>query len=144
MRDATVISFTLHRWSLFAADVSLEVEGEVVGASKRAVAVEALERPGTGVLAVVSRELVGASKAPLTPFPRARVRLFPRVRALVCLEVGALGVHLLAAGVVAFVEFLGCISCRSPLPFGGWRSGSWGRGGRGCHTSRFLRLRQWR
>ena len=122
--------------------MSLEVEGEVVGASKRAVAVEALEGPGTGVLAVVSRELVGASKAPLTPFPRTSIWFFARVRALVCFEVRALGVHFLAAWIVTFVEFLGRISCRSPLPFGGRRSGSWGRGGRGCHTSTLLCLRQ--
>ena len=54
-----IISFTLCcRRSLFAADVSLEMEGEMVRAGKRAVTVEALEWPGTGVLAEVSCELV--------------------------------------------------------------------------------------
>lgn len=58
------------------------------------------------VLPHVSRQLVGAGELPVAAFPRALVRLFARVRSLVGLEVGALGVHLVAAWIAAAMDSL--------------------------------------
>ena len=51
-----------------------------------------LERFAARVLPQVSRQFIGAGKPPVTVGPGARVGLLPRVRPLVGLQVGALGV----------------------------------------------------
>lgn len=55
--------------------VSLHVEGEVVGPGEGARAHRALEGFGARVLPEVTRQLVGASEAPVAAVPRAPVRL---------------------------------------------------------------------
>ena len=54
--------------------VSLEVEGEVVGAGEGAAARPTAERLVAGVLAVVTTQLVGAREPPLTAVPLAPER----------------------------------------------------------------------
>jgi len=54
--------------------VSLEVEGEVVGAGECAAARPTAERLVAGVLAVVTTQLVGAREPPLTAVPLAPER----------------------------------------------------------------------
>jgi len=54
--------------------VSLEVEGEVVGAGEGAAARPTAERLVAGVLAVVTTQLVGAREPPLAAVPLAPER----------------------------------------------------------------------
>lgn len=55
--------------------VPLHVERQVIGAREAAVAGDAFERFGSGVLPVVPREFVGAGETPVTSLPGAAVRL---------------------------------------------------------------------
>lgn len=55
--------------------MSLHVEGEVVGPGERPLAQVALEGPVSGVLAVMTRELVRARELPPAAFPAAVVGL---------------------------------------------------------------------
>ena len=75
-------------------DVSFGVQSEVVAARERSLAVRTLERPVTGVLAVVARQLVGPREPPRAAAPLARVRLVAGVSAHVRLEMRALPVRL--------------------------------------------------
>lgn len=56
--------------------VPLGVQRQVVRAREAALAVAAAERLRAGVLAVVSRQLVGPGEPPVAALPRAFVRLF--------------------------------------------------------------------
>ena len=55
---------------------------------------------------IVAGELVGPPEGPVAPLPRTAEGFFPCVNPAVGLEVGALGVHLCTAGVVAAVHLL--------------------------------------
>ena len=79
--------------------VALHVEGEVVGPAEGALAQLALERFVPRVFPVVSAELVRAGELPAAVCPAAGERLLPGVGPQVRLEVGGLGVGLVAAGV---------------------------------------------
>lgn len=76
----------------------------MVGAGETSFADLAAERFGTGVFAVVPRQLVGARETPLTVGPVATVRFLPCMDSLMCLQVRALGVHFTAAGEIAMVD----------------------------------------
>lgn len=80
------------------------MERQVVRPGEGPLAELALERLLARVLPEVARQLVGPGELPRAPLPRAGVRLLPCVRPLMCLEVRALGVHLLAALEVALVD----------------------------------------
>ncbi len=54
----------------------LHVKRQVVGPGEGPLAQVTLERPLSGVLPEVTRELVGASELPATPFPGAVVWFF--------------------------------------------------------------------
>lgn len=84
--------------------VPLLVQRQVVGAREGALALVTLERLLARVLAVVARQLVGPSELPRAALPVAHVRLLACMRPLVRLQVGALGVDLLAALEVALVH----------------------------------------
>lgn len=84
--------------------VALLVQRQVVGARKRLDTIIAFEGPITCVLALVARQLVRASKPRITTLDVASVGFFARVDALVRLQVRALGVHLVAAWVLAVVH----------------------------------------
>jgi len=56
--------------------VALHVQRQVIGPREAAIAVAALERLGTCVLAVVAGQLVAPRKPPFTALPGALVRLF--------------------------------------------------------------------
>lgn len=75
----------------------------MIAAGEASVAMPALERLRAGVLAVMARQFVRTRKSPLATLPAALVRLLSRVRPLMGFEMRALGVHLLAAGKLAFV-----------------------------------------
>ena len=55
--------------------VAFEMQGQVIRAREAALAVDALERLGARVLAIVARQFVAARKSPQTALPRAVVRL---------------------------------------------------------------------
>jgi len=55
------------------------------------------------MLPVMPGELVGPGEPPVAPLPGAAVRLLPRVRALVRLQVGALRVNLITAWFITLV-----------------------------------------
>ena len=55
--------------------MALHVQGQVVRTTKASVAVAALERFRSRVLAVVAGEFVRSGEPPLAPFPRALVGL---------------------------------------------------------------------
>ena len=80
------------------------MQSKVIRTSKRPVAVGTFERFNASVFAIVARQFIGSSKLPVAPFPGALVRLFTGVSSLVCLEVGTLGVNLVAAWVLASVD----------------------------------------
>lgn len=82
------------------------MKGKVIGASESSVAVRTLERFNAGVLAVMTREFIGSSKLPVAALPCALVWLFTGVGSLVSLEVGTLGVDLVAARVLTSVDAL--------------------------------------
>ena len=89
---------------LARSEVDLDVLREVVGAGKLLAADGAAKRLHPGVLALVSGELVRTRESPLTARPVAGKGSLPGVPAEVGLEMGALGVGLLAAGVGAVVD----------------------------------------
>jgi hypothetical protein len=95
----------------------------MVAASKRAVAHLANVRPRARVLTQMARQLVRARKLPLASLPGAGERPLARVCARVGLEVGALGVALVAALVLARVWTL-------------FAAGAVGRGRQGDHGAR--------
>ena len=76
----------------------------MIAAREGALAVGTLERAVAGVLAVVPRQLVGSRELPGAAGPGTAVRLLPRVRPHVRLEVRRLAVRLRAAGVRARVR----------------------------------------
>lgn len=86
--------------------MSLQVQGQMVGASECPLTVWTLERLHPGVLAHVPGELIGASKLPVTALPVALVWFLPGVGSLVGFEVRALGVDLGAPRVGAPVDTL--------------------------------------
>ncbi len=67
--------------------MSLHVQGQVVRPGEGPLAQAALERPITGVFAIVSCELIGSGKLPPTALPTAGVRLLAGMGAEVGLEV---------------------------------------------------------
>ena len=92
--------------SRFAHLVPLHVLHQVVGAHERAAARRTDELPLPGVLPLVPRELVAARKVLVARGHRAAERLFARVVALVCLEVGHLVVGLVTAVLGADEQLL--------------------------------------
>ena len=76
----------------------------MVRSGKRSFAVGTLERLDPRVFPHVPGKLVGSRKLPVAAFPAALVGLFTSVGSLVGLEVGALGVDFVAAGVGASVD----------------------------------------
>ena len=76
----------------------------MVRSGERPCAEVALEGLEAGVLPVVPGQLVRPGELPLAAFPGALVGLLARVRALVGLQVRALGVDLVAIGEVALVN----------------------------------------
>lgn len=78
----------------------------MIRSGESSLAVLALERLDARVLPHVAGQLVRAGKLPAAPLPVALVRFLPSVRALVCLEVGALRVHFVAARVGATMHSL--------------------------------------
>ena len=98
--------------------MTLHVQREMVAAGEGSLAQLALERSVAGVLAVVARQLVGARELPPAALPAAQVRLLPRVRAMVRLQVRALRVRLVAARIAARVVHLSLAAPRasSALP----------------------------
>ena len=64
----------------------------------------ALERLGSSMLTIVTGQFIWSGKLPATTFPRAFIRLLSRVRPLVCLQVRALGVHLVTVVKVTLVN----------------------------------------
>lgn len=82
----------------------LHVQCQVVRAREAPATGQALEGLGTCVLAVVPGQLVGAGEAPVTAIPGALVGLFTCVSPLVCLQVGALGIHFCATWVITVVD----------------------------------------
>lgn len=87
----------------------LHVQREVVGPGEGTLTQVTLERPVSGVLPEVTRELVGTSELPAAALPAAVVRFLSCVRPEVRLQVGALGVRLPTAGESAGVR-------RGPFP----------------------------
>ena len=79
------------------------MQREVVTPRELPLTLLTLERLGAGVFAKVSRQFVGAREFPRASLPRARVRFLAGMRPHVGLEMGALGVDLAAAGVLALV-----------------------------------------
>ena len=75
----------------------------MVGARERLPTRLALEWLLPRVSAVVTGELIGTSKGPVAPLPRAGEWLLARVYPLVSLEVGALRILLGTVGVVTVV-----------------------------------------
>lgn len=57
-----------------SSQVSLHMQSQVVGAGEGALAQVALERPVAGVLAEMTRQLVGAGELPAASLPVAVVR----------------------------------------------------------------------
>ena len=108
--------------SYFASCVSLQVQGKVVGASKRSVAELAFERPSTCVFPIVPSQLIWPCKPPCTAFPRACIWLLSCVWPLMRFEVAALCVDLVASWVIALVDTFHIVSVSSPpcLP-SAWR-----------------------
>lgn len=96
----------------------LHVESQVVRPGEGPVAFLTLERPVTRVLPVVAGELVGTCKLPAAALPVAVVRLLPCVRAVMCFQVGALGVRFPAAHVVAGVRRHPLSRPRAPAALG--------------------------
>jgi len=125
--------------------MSFHVQGKVVTPCKTALAHFAFERLCTRVLPIMPGQLVRPGKLIVTLWPLAGVRLFPCVNSLVGLEVGALGVDLVAARKVAMVGSsffqLGVVSpsvvleggagSRLPWDGGGQGGGGGGAGGEG-------------
>ena len=74
--------------------MSFHVKGQVITSGKSSFTQVALEGLHARVLSVVSGQLVRPGKLPVTAVPGAGVRLLARVRSLVRLQVGALGVNL--------------------------------------------------
>jgi hypothetical protein len=83
--------------------VSLHVQAQVITASKSSVTQMTFEGFAARVFAMMSGELVRSGELPVTSLPAAQVGLLPSVGPLVGLEVRALGVNLVAVGVVALV-----------------------------------------
>ncbi len=78
----------------------------MVRSCESSLAVRALERFHTRVLSHVPRQLIRSRKLPVAALPAAFVRLLPSMCSLVRLQVGALSVDLVAAGVRAAMDAL--------------------------------------
>lgn len=63
------LSHTRRRTRSEASDVSLHVQGQVIGPGETPVAVVAFEGLGAGVFAVVPGQLVAPGETPLAAFP---------------------------------------------------------------------------
>ncbi|CAN7945211.1 unnamed protein product, partial [Ixodes pacificus] len=105
------------------------MERQVVRPGEGPLAELALERLLARVLPEVARQLVGPGELPRAALPRAALGLLwlggpTCVRPLMRLEVGALGVHLLAALEVALVDLA------PPQGLRVGRGARWGRGRR--------------
>ena len=81
--------------------MSLHVELKVIRPGECSVTEMTLERFHSRVFSVMSRQFVGSGKLPVTAEPGTLVGFLPRVGPLVGLEVGTLGVDLVAVGEVA-------------------------------------------
>lgn len=90
-------SFSLQDSSSAPSEMPLHVQGQVVRPGETPVTVRAFKRLGTSMLSEVSGQLITSCKTPLTTFPRASVRLFSCVSALMCFQVGAFSVNFPAA-----------------------------------------------
>lgn len=77
--------------------VSASVKGQVVWARKAPVTVCTFKGFHSGVLAIMPRQLIRASKFPCASLPRAFVWLFTCMGPPMCFQVGALCVHFIAA-----------------------------------------------
>ena len=86
--------------------MSLEVECEVVRSGKSSITMRAFEWFDPSVFSEVASEFIGAGKLPVAAFPTALVGLFSSVSPLVCLEVRALGVDLVASRIGAAMNSL--------------------------------------
>jgi len=84
--------------------MSLEMESQVVGATKASVAVATFERLRSRVLAVVSGQLVRPGEPPLAALPGTSVRLLTCMCSLVSFQVGALRVDFLAVWKATLVD----------------------------------------
>lgn len=73
------------------------VQSQVIRPREAALTIRTLEWFDSCVLAEMSRQFIGPGKLPCTAFPHALVRFFTCVRSAVGFEVGALGVHFIAA-----------------------------------------------
>ena len=80
--------------SFSSPSVSLHVQRQVIRPGECSVTEMTLERFHSRVFPVMSRQLVGSGKLPLTAEPGTLVRFLARVSPLVSLEVGTLGVDL--------------------------------------------------
>lgn len=83
--------------------VPFQMERQMIRPGEGSVAHLALERPVAGVFPRMPRQLVRPREFPAAILPRADVRFLAGVRPQMSLEVGALGVGLSAARVVAGV-----------------------------------------
>ena len=78
--------------------MSLHMQSKMIAASECSPTDGAVERSVSSMLAIVTRQLVGARELPTTSGPVAAVRFLSRVCSHVSLEVRTLGVRLAAAG----------------------------------------------
>lgn len=76
----------------------------MVRAGETAFAMDALERFGACVFAVMAGQFIRTGETPLTPLPRALVRLFSCMGPLVGLEMRTFGVDFFASGKLALVD----------------------------------------
>lgn len=71
---------SVHRSPRLSSHVPLHVQGEVVGAGEGPLTQVTLERPVSGVLPEVTRELIGTRKLPAAALPAAVVRFLSCVQ----------------------------------------------------------------
>lgn len=103
---ATTVDQQLESLSSPDLAVDFQVFRQVVGAREAFLADFARVRLVPRVRAFVTRQFVGARELPVAPAPRAHERLLAGMAAQVRLQVRALAVHLVAAGVVAVVNLV--------------------------------------
>ena len=90
-----------------------EMNGEMIAAGEGALTVVALERPISGVFAVMSRQFVRPCEPPIAARPGARVRPFSRVSSHVDAQMRQLGVVFSAADVRTDVLRRRTVGCPS-------------------------------
>ena len=85
-------------------NVSLHVQSEVIRAWKCPFAEPALERPISGMFAIMTRQFVGTCEFPAAAFPRTLVRFFASVRPQMRFQVRRFGVRFRTSGVRTSVD----------------------------------------